>query len=62
MSLPQAPHIQRIGRCPYCGSQVEMEPTQCCCGEVHGEWVYEDEDGNEYTESQYQEWLDSDGK
>jgi hypothetical protein len=26
-------------QCPYCGNKVGYEPTQECCGEVHGDWV-----------------------
>lgn len=47
--------IVKIGRCPYCGSEVEIAPTSQCCGEVHGEYVYEDAGGNEYTEQEYEE-------
>lgn len=50
-------NIQQVGRCPYCGDEVEIEPTDLCCGEVHGEYVYEDDDGNQYTEAEYQAWL-----
>ena len=50
-----AKEIHCVGRCPYCGDEVEIEPTDMCCGEVHSEYVYEDEDGNEYTEQQYKE-------
>ena len=49
--------IFKIGRCPYCGSEVQIEPTDMCCGEVHGEYVYEDADGNEYTEKEYKEQI-----
>jgi hypothetical protein len=64
MSVPlsEAKEILKIGRCPYCGDEVEIEPTSCCCGEVHGEYAYEDEDGNEYTEAQYNEQEGRGGK
>ncbi len=49
------PEIFAVGRCPYCGDEVEIEPTDMCCSEVHGELCYEDAEGNEYTEKEFME-------
>lgn len=55
MSKPEGEPLEifQIGRCPYCGDEVEIEPTSLCCSEVHGEYVYEDENGNESSEEQW---------
>ena len=53
--------IFKVGRCPYCGDEVEIEPTALCCSEVHGEYVYEDKDGNEASESEYNDQFKGDG-
>lgn len=51
------PIIEEVHVCPYCGDEVECEPTEMCCGEVHGEWQYRDADGNEYTQEQYESQM-----
>lgn len=40
-----------VFRCPYCGDEIGCEPTDMCCGEVHGEWVLEGPDGEPMEES-----------
>lgn len=38
--LSQKPRVEvldTVGACPYCGDEVSLEPTDLCCGEVHGE-------------------------
>ena len=54
--------LDRIGLCPYCGDRVRLEPTDLCCGEVHGELGYSSDDLETYfLESEYEEhfqkWL-----
>lgn len=54
--------LERVGVCPYCGDHVDLEPTDMCCGEVHGELGYETEDGQTFLESEFDEifkqWQD----
>ena len=47
--------IEHLFVCPYCGSEVGYEPTEQCCSEVHGEWQYIDENGEQRTEQEYEE-------
>lgn len=57
--------LERIGVCPYCLDEIQLEPTDMCCSEVHGEegWKGPDENflDSEYEE-QFQMWLKTRGE
>lgn len=40
--------VEIVTVCPYCGDTVQIEPHMGCCGEVHSEEVYQDENGETY--------------
>jgi len=55
--------LQEVVVCPYCGDENQLEPAIQCCGEIHAEKAYKDEDGDIYMDSELDElfahWLKS---
>jgi hypothetical protein len=43
--------LEKIIVCPYCGKHNQLDPPLLCCGEVHAEEAWEDEDGEIYLEA-----------
>ena len=58
--------LEEVGLCPYCMDRVRLEPTDLCCGEVHGEVGYETPDGEYLLESDldaaFKAWLSKRGE
>ena len=53
--------LETVGACPYCGGSVSIEPTDMCCGGVHGVEAYLHEDLTELIleddlDSAFREW------
>lgn len=53
--------LKKVTICPYCQSEVQIDPHMGCCGEVHAEVMYDD--GEEYIEESaltkyHDKWLE----
>ena len=44
--------IEHVHVCPYCMSDVAE--GKMCCSEVHGQWMYLAENGEEKTKEEYE--------
>lgn len=52
--------------CPYCGAENQLDPPLLCCGEVHAEEAYIDENEEVILASElkeaFQSWLNERSK